>query len=254
MMLARRSMNNRSRSTTVPQLVLYRARAWARSRAPWLWLALLAAFAWYTWDFGGPGGRWWTIPIALVPFLGFLAGFDTYARMRESGGLLRLVLLQPVSRHVIGVSFFITAGGLAWSTLALFFAFLLVTGNAPLGSEFVQAAAVILVGCLGFVAYAQLGSLLLHRDALAVLGLLVIFFGSRPFATWLPTGTPEWIVTGLNALEWTLPTAHRIGTVLAGQGILSAPFLTVIIQMTAVVALIGCVLGRQHFLVRSAKE
>ncbi|HEX7051025.1 MAG TPA: hypothetical protein VF188_12530 [Longimicrobiales bacterium] len=223
--------------------------AWLRSRGPWIWLALAAAVIWYDLEIGANAGPWWSVWVSASMLAGFLAGYDTYTRLREDGSV-RLLLLQPARRGVVALSFWIAAGLLSAGMMLVFLVYLIIVGRAPVTPELAVAAAFVWVGSLGFVAYAQLGSLLLPRDAVAVAGLLVIVLGAGPLERWLPDAAPEWVRMLVGAIEYAIPMGARVTDLLAGSPATPAALGTVLLQILVVIAAIRAILSRPRIIAR----
>lgn len=232
-------------------VVLY-LRNWAHGRGVWVWLALLAVWGWWEWEMGGPASQspWWSKWVVLGALTGFLAGYDTFIRLREDGSL-RLLLLQPPPRGLFAAA--TLAGGVlvAWTALLLFLVFLVVIGHAPGAREVLLASALVALGSAGFVAYAQAGSLVLPRDAAGVLGLFLLVAGGGPLDRWLPAGGPAWLAPFLEGAPYLMPTVHRLESVLAGTTSPVLAVLVVLAQVGAAVLVAGGLLRRPALLRRS---
>ena len=220
-------------------------RVWARSRGPLLWSLFLLAWGWFNWEAlgGRDGSPWWAGWAALAAWIGFLAGYDAYARMREDG-TIRLLLLQPASRWTVAVGTW--AGGTALTVigLLLFLAFVALLYTPPPDSHMALAALLVLLTGGAFVAYAQLASLLMPRDSAAVLGLIVVVGGATAHDRWIPPGAPEWVEPATYVLFLLLPTTYRLTTGLAGDGVIAAAVIPVA-QTTLAVTAIGVLLRRR---------
>lgn len=215
-----------------------------------MWLAFVAVWAWYDSTVGSNQAEWWSNWVMLAPILGFLAGYDTYISMREDRSL-RLILLQPVARGTVSVSLFIAASLLAIAGLGLFLAYLAVVGRVPGATTALSGTVVVVLGCLPFVAYAQLGSLLLPRDTAVVLGAFLVVLGFGPFDRWLPEAAPGWLHTLVGGVEYIFPTTSRIIGAASGRDSFWTYAMGTLAMAGAALLVIRLVVGRRYLLRRS---
>lgn len=211
-----REILNRSsvESRCVRALTEIGLKRWWRSRMPWLWGGFIGVCIWFDWAVGapGPGTESWVVWISAGCLLGFLSGYDAFIDPRRKG-YLRTILLQPVSRTSIVLGAFAASGTIALAGLCVLLAYLVVFAAPPPSSGFVVALSMGVLGTLGFAAYAEAGSLVLGRDAAAVLGLLVLGLGSGPVDQFLPAGTPSWVLHTLEGVFLVLPSSHRLSEI-----------------------------------------
>ena len=200
-------------------LAACRLRGWSRARSPWLWLLLFAAWIWWDWRAPPPGhgADVWLGAIQMGALLGFLAGYDGFAGYREDGSL-RLVLLHPVRRGTVALSFLAAAGVASSLFLVAGALYLTLAGAPPPPSGRAGATGIAIFGALAFASYAQAASLVLGRDASAVAGLAVLLLGAGPAERLVPPTAPAWVGPMVEGVFWLLPTTHRLDRLALGRG------------------------------------
>lgn len=222
---------------------------------PWLWALFVAVCIWYDWVVGPPGtgeGSW-IMWLSAGCLLGFLSGYDAFIDPRRKG-YLRLILLQPVSTPSIVLGAFVASGAIALAGLTVLLGYLAVFAAPPPPTGVVVAVPVGILGALGFAAYAEAGSLVLGRDAAAVLGLLVVALGSGPVDRFLPAGTPGYVHEALEGVFFVLPSSHRLAEIVTGPGGSGWKVALVVAQIVFALALANLLLRRSSLLRRSASE
>lgn len=244
-----------SAASPIATLAVMGLRRWWRSRMPWLWTALVAAFIWYDWAVGDPGAGSgsWTMWLSAGCLFGFLAGYDAFIDPRRKG-YLGTILLQPVSRAAVVLGAFAASGTIALCGLFVLLLYLIAFGAPPPAGGVAVAIPLGVAGTLGFLAYAEAGSLVLGRDAAAVLGLLVLALGSMPVHRFLPAGTPGWVGQGVEGIFLALPSSHRLGEIAAMTDGSAWRAVLVGTQIAAALALAYLLLGRSALLRLSADE
>jgi len=239
----------RGRSGFVALMKLYLTQ-WRRSRAPLALLALGVAFCY--WDAAlirDGGGPWWTITVMLIAWSGFLLGYDTYERLRFDGSL-RLMLTHAEARLTFAMAFVTIASLLAAIVVLLSLGYLVIAGRIPSVWDALPILPIFLLAIGGWVAYAQVMSLLLPRDTAAVLGLLAIFFGSGAYDRWLPQGTPAFLRQVVRVIWESIPTSVRLSEVAAHRDLLRNSGI-VTLQLAFAVGVIWVLLHRRNLLSRS---
>jgi ABC-type transport system involved in multi-copper enzyme maturation permease subunit len=227
-------------------------RQWSRSRAPVGLCALVIAYCWYDSVAMRQVTNGWPLFASVAGWSAFLVGYDTYERLRLDGSL-RLILLHGNRRAQIA-SGFATAGVLVSAAVTLIALLYVVgAGRVSPGPELARSIPCTLLAIAGFIIYAQLLSLVLPRDTAAVLGVMVLVFGSRTGDGWLSANTPEILRQIVLALWAAIPTTARLGREIAGESVLH----DIVVQVAqAVVAftMVTRLLSRRALLVRRPEE
>lgn len=219
-------------------------RDWLASRGPFLWLAFVAVWAVFDYQSasGQPGGAAGILTLAAIA--GFLAGYDTTSRLRETGSI-RLMLLHPPPRWLFSAAWLTAGAVLVAGVLALFSLYRIAVGADVVAT--LGAATFAVLGALGFVAFAQVAALVLPRDTAAVGGLLLVFWGFHPAGRWLPTAIPRWLAGAAEALHHVIPTTYRLELAYGGS---ASALLIVLLQPVVAVLVAAWLLSRPRLRAR----
>lgn len=198
---------------------------WVRSRAALGLVGFVLVLLWYdraSLDTSG-GTPWWQTVVFIAAWSGFLVGYDSFERLRSEGSL-RLLLLRPVPRFVLALGAF---GGSLIAALVVFglpIAYVIAFGRVASLDALLSGLPLIVIGMAGFIAYAQAASVVLPRDASAVLGVIVLFFGSTPSDRWVPSTAPAAVRVVVDVVWNALPTSLRLSETLNGESTIGNSF------------------------------
>jgi len=229
-------------------------RRWIRSRDPLAVLVFAGILCFYdaSAKAGDTPSPWWSIVVFLAAWSGFLAGYDTYERLRSDGSL-RLIVLRGAPRLGIALGFAGAATATALLAVALAVMFLLLTGRTVVSADTLIVLAGGCVAAAGTVTYAQCMSLVLPKDTAAVLGVLALVFGASAFDRWLPPGTPESVRALVHGLWSSIPTTYRLSQFAAGHARVSN-VAVMLLQAGVGLAACGLLLNRPALLARTRSE
>ena len=228
----------RTRPGTIGLLFL---RGWMRSRGAILWAGLIAAFIgldWFSRELGTPLAPW-SLAFGIAALLGVLGGYDVYSRLRTTG-VLRLLLLSPVSLWRIALEHWGAAAILVSGGVLLFVSWLLASG-ATVPAVGTTGTILVLVATAGlFAAFLQAFSLVMPRDAAVIGGFSLLFLGRAPLASMLPPWIPDW---AFQAIGFVLPATWRLERAAALEEPYLWAILLAVVQIGAVLAAIRWRLG-----------
>ncbi len=238
-----------ARAATVLQLT-----DWRRSRAPLGFLAFVGALCWFdAVSQRSPAGIPWSSTLVFVAlWTGFLAAYDTYARLRADGSL-RLILFHKAPRAALALGFVGAGVAIAIPAAVLCLGYLVVSGRVQLSTELAIPLVTVAVGICSVVAYSQILSLIVPRDTAAVLGVIALVFGSGPVDRFLPVGVPSLVRDVLLGLWWSIPTSFSLGEQFSTP---SSPRYLVIVLAQLAAGLLGIwlLLGTSRLLQRSRDD
>jgi hypothetical protein len=241
----------RERSVFIATVKAY-VLQWMRSRAPIGLAVFVAALCWYDSVALRQTSQVWTLLALVAPWSGFLVAYDTYQRLRADGSL-RLMLLHGERRATLALGFASAGVLLGLVATLISIAYLLISGriNASIGVMVVVPLTTTAIA--GWVVYSQLMSLLVPRDTAAVLGVILLVFGSRTPESWVPPGAPAW-VKQIVVMFWSLiPTSARLSDVLNGRQAIQNVGIQVL-QIACAFAAVTLLLSRRALLVRQRVE
>jgi len=229
------------RRTRLGAIVLLFLRGWMRSRGAILWAGLIAAFIaldWFSRDQGTPLAPW-SLAFGIAALLGVLGGYDVYSRLRATG-VLRLLLLSPVSLWRIAVEHWAAAAILVGGGVLIFVSWLLASGVTVPAIGTVGTILVLLATGGLFAAWLQALSLVMPRDAAVIGGFLLLFLGRAPLASMLPPWIPDW---AFQAVGFALPATWRLERAAALEEPFLWAILLVVLQISAILAAVRWRLG-----------
>ena len=219
---------------------------WSRSRTPLGLLALAGLLLWYdnATRVAQGQGSWWSVGMTLAAWTGALLGYDGFERLRAEGSL-RQLLIRPLGVGALPLSFLTAGTVLGGAVLAVAVGAALLTGQLQMTASLLPASAIMFLGFLAFLAYAQAVSALLPRDTAAVLVVLAVVLGSGPPERWIPHGCPE-VVRALIVSAWVaMPTTYRLAETTAGSDVLvNALLLLSYVAVGAAVASLALMRGK----------
>jgi hypothetical protein len=238
-----------ARAATVLQLT-----DWRRSRAPLGFIAFVGVLCWYdaVSQRSTAGMPWSSTLVSVALWAGFLAAYDTYARLRADGSL-RLILFHGAPRAALALGFVGAGVAIAMSAAVLCLGYLVVSGRVQLSTELAIPLVTVAVGICSIVAYSQIMSLIVPRDTAAVLGVIALAFGSGPFDRFLPVGVPLLVRDVVRGLWWSIPTSFSLGAQFAAP---SSPryLLILLVQLAFGLLCIWLLLGTSRLLQRSRDD
>lgn len=221
---------------------------WSRSRAPYGLVAFVATLCWYDHVSNRDPHDPWTLLTSVIALSGFLIAYDTYERLRADTSL-RLILLHGERRITLAAGFASAAMLLGFVATGMTLAYLVIAGRIDSTGTFARALPISLIALAGWVIYAQLLSLLLPRDTAAVLGVILLVFGSRSPAAWMPPGMPVLVERFVTVLWSVIPTGVRSADILNGRHV-ALNISVQILQITCALAAVTLVLSRRELIAR----
>lgn len=217
--------DGRIKDRSVAQIILALVRMhllrWTRSRAPFGVAAFVAVLCWYDSTSGGMGANaaWWGTPVFVAAWAGFLVGYDTFERLRAEGSL-RLILLHPVPRSVVGGASLLAGALISFAATVAALAYILIAGRTSSVPEVAFVVPLLLLGTTAFVAYAQALSTILPRDTAAVLGVIALAFGSGTPGRWIPDSAPGSVKELVRVVWSAMPTSVRLSEMVSRESVL----------------------------------
>jgi hypothetical protein len=221
---------------------------WTRSRALISLAVLVALLFWYDNASLRRGPDVWALLPLVVGWSGFLVGYDTYNRLRTDGSL-RLLLLQRRYRAQLALGFVAGGAMVGFAAIIATIGYLLVSGRVETSPSILSSIPIALIAVTGWVVYSQLLSLVVPKDTAAVLGFMVLIFGTRTPDRWVPDGLPESVGKVVAAVWAALPTSVRLDDVLNGRDVF-ANVSVQLIQIACAFALLSVLLSRRALLAR----
>lgn len=224
---------------------------WRRSRAPITLMVLAAVLCCYDYASRPTRDYWWLL-VTAVEWSAFVVSYDAFERYRADGSL-RTLLLRGSSPRSLAVGFAFACVLVALCTLPVAFLYLALVQHRDI--DFLAAVAMLIstIGLVGWVIYGLLLSLVLPRDATALLGVLLIVFGRAHPDTWLQSDAYYSAKLAVAALWYAIPAGARLEDVLHGRHVLLYGSIQ-LLQIACAFAIVERLLSRQALLKRHRSE